>query len=536
MIRIKTLSLPLISALLASATLPAAAKVSLELSSKKTYRQNKSGIYFKGGSFDIQLEDGSITSVGGCNWIRYYPPGIFRGVCSEGTTGFITSGNINGASVALPYLLVSGLAPAIVIEPRFPAFGILNSAPASTLPRPSGGFKDDSISVFYNLHTTSVAEYIITRYNTSRGYTAQQGKKFDSEIVPGTYYYSFPRLGHPEMPAPIKAVIYPMAEGRRERNNKEEGFEFTAINKNEWDSQGFLEMSYLRPNIIKWRGLTAANVIPRVDSLRISLRALQNPKDPQSAAAEAIFPTFVSGQDPRIILRNPYVTSFTTPPIFPSGTRALVQIDLERAFQTGGVTYDFSTRKFQVPIIVVDSYQEYDDITFANSNKSSNLLDDADGDGYNNLNEWILDSNATDASSVPVPPKPELVQDFLDPFFGNLGASYFGFDINKKLETRPGVKYTLQRSKNQGKTWATFRAGFYYRDGTYSQVRDPFKPLNWIVSSVKGVTAGAPRSEIRVRSQVYKAGTGGILLNTDEPIQPPGTAGDVYRVKITLPK
>ena len=129
-----------------------------------------------------------------------------------------------------------------------------------------------------------------------------------------------------------------------------------------------------------------------------------------------------------------------------------------------------------------------------------------------------------------------MVQDFVDPFFGNLGASYFGFDVDKKLETRPAVKYTLQRSKNQGKTWSAFRAGYYYTDGTYSQVRDPLKPLNWIVSTVNGVAAGSPRSEIRVRSQVYKTGTGGIFVNLDEPIQPPGTAGDIYRVKITLPK
>ncbi len=54
MIRIKTLSLPLISALVVSTIVPATAQVALQLNSEKTYRQSKKGINFKGGALQNQ--------------------------------------------------------------------------------------------------------------------------------------------------------------------------------------------------------------------------------------------------------------------------------------------------------------------------------------------------------------------------------------------------------------------------------------------------------------------------------------------------
>ena len=65
--RIKTLSLPLFTALALSGTAPLDAQVALQLSSQKTYRQNKKAIGFTGGSFNIRLNDGSVTSIGICN-------------------------------------------------------------------------------------------------------------------------------------------------------------------------------------------------------------------------------------------------------------------------------------------------------------------------------------------------------------------------------------------------------------------------------------------------------------------------------------
>ncbi len=559
MIRIKTLSLPLISALAASAVVPASAQVALELSSNKVYRQNKNNINFRGGSFTTSMSDGSVTSIGGCDFIQYYPPGYFIGYCSAGTTGLITSGTINGATRANPYLLVNTLQKAIAIAPREPEYAILRAAPASKLKRPSGGFKDNSASVYFNLHTETVQEYLLTNYTNTKNYSRNQRKKFESEIVPGAYYYSFPRLIDPTLPAPVNAVIYPMTEGLASKNKVQDGFKFTDVNDTNWVKGGFVELSYFNPNTFTWRQLSPNYVYAAVDSLYFSVRVLRDPKNPNSALdlvdnysgqPQSIFPNYTNTGDPRVLLSSPFNSRFTLPPTLAGGTRGMAELQMQRAFKTGGVSYDFSSRRFQIPVIVVNKYSEYRDGIFPN-NKKDDLLADADGDGFNNLNEWILDSSAVDAASIPEEPRtvandPVYDLDFFD-FYGFarlVRDQYFGFTINKKLETRPGVVYTLQRSKDRGLTWENFPSGYYYADGTYSKIAltaivgDQIVqlPYDWHVSTVRlarGVGAlkeNAPeRVEIRVESGEYS-------VDEFAYVQPPGTEGDLYRTKITLKK
>jgi hypothetical protein len=71
--RIKILSLPIASAVLVAAPLPADAEVALSLSSQKTFRQNKKGATaFRGGRFDIVLREGNAMLTGHrtCLWIH----------------------------------------------------------------------------------------------------------------------------------------------------------------------------------------------------------------------------------------------------------------------------------------------------------------------------------------------------------------------------------------------------------------------------------------------------------------------------------
>ncbi len=517
--RMKTLSLPLISALVASATLPADAQLSFDLSSQKTYRQNKNGLVFQGGTFNIRLDDGHVATIGFCDDPNYYPPGFYIGTCSPGTTGFLTSGNINGATIQRPYLLVTELAAAVAIEPGRANAIRLTAAPASALPRPSGGFTDDSSSVFYNLHTTAIEEYGFTGYFNNRRYSKNQRGKFEAEIVPGVYHYSFPRLGFPEIPAPITAVIYPMAEGLARRNNQVSGFQFTQVNRNRWNKDGFIELSFLRPNVIKWTGLTPSTVYAGVDDLYISMRALRNPQSPNGSdvvRGTAIFPAFNNQNDPRVLLPNPYIGTFTTPPIFPSGTKAILELELQRNFQTGGVTYDFSNRRFQIPVEVTDRYTEYAAINLANQ-RNRKILADSDRDGYNNLTEWILDSNAGDPGSIPEAPFPAPFQAVNIVGTPTPIGSYFGFNVDLKTSSIPKVRYRLQRSRDQGKTWETFRT-------------DPV--LGWTVNRVTIIDRGITSVQIQVRSTV--------LTNAANPtnlyVQPPGTLDHLYRVKVTLAK
>ena len=515
--RIKTLSLPLFTALALSGTAQLDAQVALELSSQKTYRQNKKAVNFKGGSFNIRLNDGSVETIGICNDPNYYPPGsLLVSICSPGTSGFLSAGNINGATAQRPYLVVTELNAAIAVAPGAAEKIQLLAAPTSTLPRPSGGFTDDSAAVYYNLHTTEIREYGLTGYFLNRNYSKGQRSKFEREIVVGSYRYSFPRLGNPNMPAPITAVIFPMPEGFATLNNRTSGFQFTRVNQNKWNEQGFVELNYHEPNVLQWEGLNPSTVFAGVDRLFISLRGLRNPKNPDDSATvggEAIFPAFNTGSDPRVLLPNPYAGRFTLPPIFPVGTSAVVELELDRGFQTGGVTYDFSTRKFQIPVVVVSRYSDFSKTAFGEKKKTG-ILADNDRDGFNNLTEWTLDSDPADGGNTPRSLEPANFQAVTIFGFPTFIGSYFGFNVPVKKNTDPKVEYTLQRSLDQGKTWSTFISDFQ----------------DWSVERVTTVIRGITSTEIQVRSLVPNPDPDGTIPT----IQPLGTFTDIYRVKVTL--
>lgn len=525
MLRTKTLSVSLVSALFAGSALPTMAQIEFGLSSDATYRLDRKNLKFFGATFKQEFHDGNAIYVPGCSYFNYVAPGVYNTTCSPGTTGLISAGEIEGVPRNLPYLLVTSVFPSQVVAPRSQDKIILYAAPESTMPRPSGGFKDNSYSLFFNLTSTDIREFIITNYYKHTEFTKNQESKFESQIVPGSYYYSFPSLRDPNIPAPISAVIYPMIVAERERNNVKSGFAFTQVGlANKYDKKGFYKMSYLRPNRFAWKGVSPSNVYAGADTVHFSIKVMKNPRKAGSDLVDnyrndpvSIFPPYQNGREPQVELTTPYTDSFTTPPIFDSGTRGMVQIQYKRVFKTAGVSYDYSERQFQVPVVVVDSYNEYEQITFRNPSKKTDLLMDTDGDGYNNLNEWILDSDANDSGSRPVAPSPELVvpnEDDFFFFFFPYESTYYGFNVKKKLGTKPGVKYTLQVSRNNGKTWNKFTTNDKW---TVENVRRPATgPLPATVT-------------IQVRSRVRDEDTG-------EPVQPPGTGNHIYRVKVTLKK
>lgn len=505
MIRAKTLSLPLVSALLASAVVPAEADVAMSLSSHKTYRQNKAGkTNFRGGSFDITVRDGNTIRVGGCEWPYYVPANLLR-VCSGGSTGFVLFGDPDD-SFGGPYFWFTEVIPALIIEPRRPELCVLKAAPASKLKRPSSGFKDSSYGLYYNLHQPDAIESIITRYDYTRTYSAKQRRTFEEEIVPGVYHYSFPRLTNPVLRVPISPVIYPLPEGYAEKNNQKTGVMFESTGR--WTKSGFMELSYIKPNIIKWKGFSPSTTFAAVDNLHFSMKYLSDESNPHSEVSQvnpdtgespaSFFPTYVNGTDPKILLANPYVNSFTLPPIFKGGSKAVMELELDRGFQTGGITYDLSSRKFQIPVIIINRYTEYAELRFGSTKKSNTgILDDYDKDGYNNLNEWILDSRADDSASIPAAPVTVYHEAALDNLGFVITPAYYGFTVEKKKGTRPAIEYTLQRSTNNGITWKEFVS-----DGT------------WIVTETTDA--------FYVESAEFTT------------TQPAGTGGHRYRVKITL--
>ena len=397
-----------------------------------------------------------------------------------------------------------------------------------------------------NIQTSQIREFPIAIYQKTTRYNKSQGDKFATDIVPGVYIYSFPSLSAPELSRTFRATILPITENLQKVNNQNKGFEFKQVNNDRLTKKGFVEFSTNKRNVIRWVGFNVGEVNVSTDRLFVSLRALENTRNPNSevrrfvpgtSIPQSVFPNFNSGQNPRILIPNLFNKSYSIPTILPSGTSAVLEIELDRGTQTGSGGSDFSTRRFQVPVTFVDRYSEYKEVRFQKGNKNTKLLGDADNDGYNNLTEWVLDSDANTKASFPINPIPVKVpsetivtrsNDRFFSFFDFTRPEYFGFTIRKKQGTVPAVDYIIQRSRDRGVTWSTFGS-----DNNWEvTIVNPTQTANEVALNLPKST------EIRVEAVTRITPT---LIFPFEFIpllsQPPGTENDIYRVKITkMPK
>jgi hypothetical protein len=528
--RVKNLSIPTITALMACLTIPASAQLEFTLSADSAYRhQRKNGnkLNFTGATLKSRVQDGDFVDIGACAEFFYEAPVASDFLCTTiGTNGFLQS----AAAGEPPYRVVTGITPGIALEPFQPDSLELVAAPPTKLSLPLGGFKDASRSLLFSLHLTP-QQYVFAEYDTARNYKRSQQTKYKSEVVTGIYVYDVPRIGRPDEPFQMFPRLFPIVEGISKKNGQTSGFDFDIPAGSKWSKQGFLEVSSRFPTTFKWSGLTVNNVLGAADDLLFSVKAIANSENPNSAVVQgvrttpdlfggetvirdgSIFPGFATAANPQVLLPTPITSQFTLPPVLKSGTKGVVQLELRRDLQTSSVTADESNSKFELPIVAVDRYSDFRK-TLISKKKSqrSSLLGDADGDGVNNLTEWILDSGPTSANSIPVAPIPTLKTDIIESISNSTFVFFdpsFGFVIDKKLSTVPKVNYQLQRSQDNGITWEDFNDGQYFNGTT----------LQWTVSTVSFTAAGALREEIRV-----------IAPGTAAPL---GTEDDIYRVKIT---
>jgi hypothetical protein len=515
MTRLKTRTLPLVAAIFASAVSQTTGQVDLSLRTEKTFRQHKSKVEFRDGQFRIDFGDGSANYQPGCFAWQYFFPSI---PCPDGATGFIGFGNLDPELPDPPtYYLITSITPAIIVEPRNADLCLLNAAPASDLDRPAPGFIDKSYSLFYNIApgSVSIREYFITIYEYQRTYQGiGGGKRMTGEIVPGVYHFSFPQLGDPNRPVAIPIVHYPIPEGYTKIGNVKQGVQFINL-PGKFDKRGFMLFDKNKIQTITWAGLSSNLVYPSSDRLYFSVRNLVNPNNPRSnvryengqGVPISIFPAVVSGADPRVLLENALVSSYTMPPLVDTGTRGVIEVELVRNVSTNGVTYDRSSRRYQMPVRFVDQYEEFRKRAFGSSTGSIQILDDFDRDGYNNLTEWVLESRANDRTSIPRQPVPRLTQ----PVLFNDGTVFvpgnWGFTVFKRKGLIPGVRYSIERSRNGGRTWAPFTGDAYWNvTNTANQIRVQGPDIGEIFQELDPADLELPRS----------------------------VANDTFRVKITL--
>ncbi len=502
MTRLKTLSLPAIAAVLAASAPEADAQVDIALRVNKTFRQyGGKRVDFLNGQFNIDIWDGN--AVYGCSGASYFSPSI---PCPDGATGFVGFGNIDpDVDFPISYLEIFGIQPAVAIAPKFPERCILKAAPNTTMERPVTGFTDSSYSIFYNIAPGSVAirEYLITRYDYTRNYTGTGGgNRLKKEIIPGQYIFALPLLSDPNKPLGVPLVHYDIPDGYEKIGNVKQGFRFVKL-PGKLNRRGFVLVDKNKIPTFKWEGLSRTKIYPGSDRLYFSIRNMENPNNAASRAIYqnggnpvSIFPGVVSGADPRVLLENALVNNYTLPPLVRTGSKGVAELELARNVTTNGVTYDNSSRRYQLPVWFVDQYSEFKKVAFRGKKQKNRILDDFDNDGFNNLTEWVLETRANDTTSFPGNPLPAY-----NPPVPGAEPEFFGFQIFKREGLVPAVRYQLQRSINNGRTWSNFSGD-----------------ADWAVVHNRDY-----RNYPRLR-----------LVAINSLVRPPGTENQIFRVKITL--
>jgi len=222
----------------------------------------------------------------------------------------------------------------------------------------------------------------------------------------------------------------------------------------------------------------------------------------------------------------------------------VVQLQLVRNLTSSGVSYDTSTRTYQLPVIFGNSYEAYALSTFgAKAYNSSAAVVTYNPDGtinsypsfvgdkfFTNLQAWVLGFNAASATSKPLL-KPAKVA--ANPAAGTL--AYYGFIVTKSHvlvppydyinNEQPTVSYdSVQCSTDGGKTWAAITS------------TDP----NWTVINTADVASppNASSDHGTDTGPITTLGQIGIISKwTDtngNPVLPPGTTNYQYTIGLSL--
>jgi hypothetical protein len=390
------------------------------------YRQGQAGTAFNGGTFAFNVRDGQfLYAPAGCYGFLYFPPGPG---CPVGATGYVSRGLENDPVLSGrgPYFSVTDIAPALILQPFAPQSVILVSAPPSLLPRPLGGFTDRSLSVFFNLQTPFIRQYPISIYNFERDYTSGERKRFDGEVVTGTYRYNFASLVNPMVPAVLSINQFPTIDGYRKINNQPQGLRFTNVTYDD----GFAVLDPFSLSTLTWEGNTPSFIAPGLDLAYFSIKPLSDPADPLSDPVEydgrgpfiesppgsfflipnptvPLFPNFTGPTVTRVLLPNALDKSYTLAPNFLTpGTTGVIDLEFEIFRPTTNVIFDNSIRRFRLPVKVLNTLAGFISSALpANATALQRSGDfDYDGDGVSNFTEWVFGSDPSKASSVPKSP------------------------------------------------------------------------------------------------------------------------------------
>jgi len=385
---------------------------------KEFVQDSSAGPKFDGGRFSAILRDGLFIYRPGCAFngsIDSFGPLVAPGInCPIGGTGLVSSGNVFlegelddpdvDAEPILAdntYWQVTTMLRAKTFEPFRSELCRLVAAPASALPRPLDGFEELGVIVFYNMRTPEPEDYNIARYEFERFYGSwpaddevetSEGSRMLKEWVAGQYVFQFPALNRPNTPLNVMVRLFPFVDAYDKSTPAgRQGFKFLG---NRWDGEGYYQLDPRLVNTLSWQ--VSKGGLVRTDKLFFSIDGDDADLDDDIPARNFI------PDGSRVRISNIQATSYKLPPgFFLIGDTGMAKLDYQRALFMTTSSSDVSSRSFKMPVKFVDTYAGFATL-WGGYKTSTKLADrapgaDFDKDGFNNVTEFAMESNPSDA-------------------------------------------------------------------------------------------------------------------------------------------
>lgn len=356
---------------------------------------------YLGGTTNVTIIDGSITLSPCFHPSPFIIPPNPLG-CPLGTTAFIQAGDVDGDGVVddRSYWSVASVIKGNIIEPYYPIGVTLSAAPPSTLTRPLGDFRDNSLGVFYNILGGSINLYEISSYRYNREFDGtllpNAYSLHANQWVPGVYVYSVPIKGQINRFAALRMTITSMVEANGYRKGLR-GFGLVNIN---WSNNAYeVDPRLISP--LSWQGNTVSNTVAS-DVVEFAMR---------NTDGEIVYPV----PNTPYRLDSPYLTKLNILPyVFNKGDVGTSEISFSRNLSTSPIASDTSTRRWSWNNRFIDTYKGHDlyEYRLTNSNPIQGIKvsgnpatlraasADYDGDGLSNIMEYAYTQDDGDDSSL----------------------------------------------------------------------------------------------------------------------------------------
>jgi hypothetical protein len=168
-----------------------------------------------------------------------------------------------------------------------------------------------------------------------------------------------------------------------------------------------------------------------------------------------------------VLLPSPFDVEYIVPPSIreftaplqgqpPIETEAVIRLTLQRNLPSTNITFDRSTRTFELAVKYVDTYAGWAILNFPPGSPSSVTAPsaDPDGDGFINLEEWTNKTNPL-VPDAPVAPILRFVQTAAKKSDSAVTPGYWTMSFPKVVQHESSLRYEVEFSDGDFNTWRT---------------------------------------------------------------------------------